>query len=76
MSEFKIEKGVPVPLKKGRNRSSKYPFKDMEIGDSFHVVGMKRGALGSRAVFYRKEHPGWDFTVRTVDGGTRIWRIA
>lgn len=34
MSEFPIEKGVPLT-----SASAKYPFRDMEPGDSFFVPG-------------------------------------
>ena len=41
MSEFKIEKNVPVPMK--RHKSSIFPFAQMEIGDSFFVEADKDG---------------------------------
>lgn len=32
---YKIEKGVPAP----EGKESKYPFRAMEVGDSFFVPG-------------------------------------
>lgn len=35
MSEIKIEKGIPIP--EGRPRNRIYPWAEMEVGDSFVV---------------------------------------
>lgn len=34
MAVFKVEKGVPAPK---RHHRMKYPFREMEVGDSFFV---------------------------------------
>lgn len=35
-TQYKIEKGIPIPEK--HEHYSKYPFSDMEVGDSFLVT--------------------------------------
>jgi hypothetical protein len=65
--EFEIEKNIPFP-----SRHGKYPFGDMEIGDSIFVPGMRVTDLSS-SLAYQKQF-GKKFISRTVNGGTRIWR--
>jgi hypothetical protein len=69
----RIEQGVTVPT----NRS-KYPFGDMEPGDSI-LFGMAKQAQSCRVAalrFTRMHQPTWVFTLRKVDGGWRLWRIS
>lgn len=71
MGEFKIEKGLPVPMRPG---ARKFPFGEMEIGDSFFVPGAKIATvmtLARRASL----RTGYKFTGRTMDGGVRCWRV-
>lgn len=35
---FKIEKGIEIPPAGALGRSQKYPFADMDVGDSFFVA--------------------------------------
>lgn len=71
MTDFKIEKGIPAPAKRG-----KYPFAEMEVGDSFLVPGAATSAEISSAVSYRKNRYQEQYICRSVDGGLRVWRIA
>ena len=66
---MKIEKNIPLP--------SKYPFADMEIGDSFAVPPhIKRTAVSVSALRYGDKH-GMQFTVRLMPDRTlRCWRTA
>lgn len=70
MTEITIEKGIPIPPK---SRRSKYPWEQMEIGDSFQVEGQK--SVGFPKAFLEK---GWEFERRTYqENGTdfvRVWR--
>lgn len=66
---FKIEKNVPQPSR------SKYPFMDMEIGDSFLVPVGKGPTLRSMGSRLGKE-TGRRFTVRVMGDGARVWRVA
>lgn len=68
MSQPPIDKGVPLPRR--------YPFADMQVGDSFLVPeGVKRSNVSVAAKRYGDRH-GAAFTVRKVPEGLRCWRIA
>ncbi len=67
--EYKVEKGVPPP----ETHTSKYPFKSMAVGDSFFAPGGSRLAIGAYAA---KALGKSNYTVRSVDGGVRVWRLA
>jgi hypothetical protein len=66
----KIEKGVPMPGL-GVGRSRKYPWREMEVGDSF-VIQKSAYAQAQLA----SKRTGFKFSVRKVDGAYRVWRIA
>lgn len=71
---FTVEKGVPRPKLKGRN--SKYPWADMEVGDSFAAPKKLSISLVNSAAQQSRKR-GWKFSVRTMDEQTcRVWRIA
>jgi hypothetical protein len=72
MNEIKIEKGIPL---EEHNRHHKYPWREMEIGDSFFVEGKTSSSLYS-ALSYAGSRNNLKFTVRKVQGGCRAWRIA
>lgn len=75
MSEIKIEKGVPMP--KPRAQRAKYPWRELGVGDSFFVPGAARARCSVGAVHSAQRIGGGvRFTVRTVEGGVRVWRIA
>ena len=69
---YQIEKGIPMPEGKP---GSKYPFDGMKVGDSFLVPRKDRSCVSSAATAYSKKY-GTKFSMRTVDGVLRIWRIA
>ena len=66
-----ITKGLPTPHR-GR---AKYPFRDMEVGDSFFVRGASVIGLHGCARRHRPKR----FTCRTLVengvAGVRVWRI-
>jgi len=71
-SEFKIEKGVPMPTGWG---GKKYPWDAMDVGDSVYVEGPTRS--GVYASFDRvKAKTGKQFTLRPDGAGWRVWRTA
>jgi len=84
-SEFKIEKGVPIPRKRGEK--SKYPFFEMEVGDSFvvPVAGSNKTpeqmAMSIRNCYhnicrYNKNYKDCKFTIRIIEStSVRCWRI-
>lgn len=69
---IKIEKGIPLtnPVHPGGQR--KYPFGEMELGDSFYWDG-KRHRVDSAASYYGKRN-NKKFAVRKEGSGARCWR--
>jgi len=81
MSEFKIEKGVPLlPKGSGRGPSPtkgtgfKALLNSMEVGDSVFRPGWN-ARRASGAVATATKDGGFKFAQRKVEGGIRIWRI-
>lgn len=73
---MKIDKGVSVPpgIYSGRGRPEKYPFSDMEIGDSlFEEIYLEYRKIRTAATKHGIKY-GKKFVGRAVDGGYRIWR--
>ena len=68
MSKLPIDKGVPMPMR--------YPFADMQVGDSFAVPqDISRSTIGVAARRYVDKHGG-KFTVRQMpDRSLRCWRV-
>ena len=69
---IKIEKGIPMPAPYVRKR---FPFDDMEVGDSFFVPDATPRSIAGSVSQARKRLPGRMFNCRRVDGGTRVWRL-
>ncbi len=74
---YEIEKGIEVP-DDGRGRTLKYPWKSLEIGDSFFVIGVKRTSI-SGSINHAQKRYGLTLTsrIREENGvkGVRVWRI-
>jgi len=66
----KIEKNIPLP--RNKTKPNKYPFSDMEIGDSFYTEG---ASVMSAACIHAKRKGG-KFLCRKQGNGTRVWRTA
>lgn len=66
----KIESGIPLPPR-DTGRKRKYPFGDMNVGDS---MLMPKGSLHS-AWRYARVHPGFRFASRREGEYIRVWRI-
>ena len=87
MTTVKIDKGVPVPPPhRNKGAPAKWPWRDMEPGDSFFAPGYVQ-ALAQRTVdkerllsisTIKRTIPGTSWTTRLVteDGvrGVRVWR--
>jgi hypothetical protein len=78
----RIERSIPLPEPRkpsghGTARKELFPWRDMEVGDSFRMPDtMTRSRVARRAVEagYRT---GFKFTIRRQPTGYyRIWRIA
>ena len=76
-SDFKIQKNVPIPPRAGGRSGSKYPFRQMEVGDSVFVEG-KVSKVASAIQSTSKINKGWKFESRKADengaSGVRVWR--
>lgn len=78
-----IEKGVPIPPH-GNVGAIRYPFRDMDEGDSFFVKqedGESRKKLSARvrsaSAQFRRRSTGETvtFTTRMEKNGIRVWRV-
>jgi hypothetical protein len=76
MTEFKIEKSISIPPTGVGGRVGKYPWAEMEVGDSLFIPGKTAYSMGSTPSGWAARHPPYKFLCRTVDGGVRVWRIA
>jgi hypothetical protein len=65
-----VEKSVPLP--EGKKR---YPYKEMEIGDSF-FVGEGKLQVVCNANYRASKRLGMQFIARKEVEGVRVWRTA
>lgn len=76
MSDYVIEKDIPVPKKTGWNGGWKGPVRRcleaLDVGDSFFVTLTRAGIYAAAAT--AAKGTGFKFTVRQVEGGFRVWR--
>lgn len=78
-TSIRIEKGIPMPTvtTRGLEGSSKvkYPWRKMEIGDSFlFPTEIQRQSYAAATQASRLT--GFRFAVRRTDAGYRCWRVA
>ena len=64
--KYKIEKNVPFP-------NLTYPFKQMEVGDSFFVPEEKVKSMW-QSLWNNRLKLGFSFVTRKEKGGVRVWR--
>lgn len=82
-SRIHIEKGLPIPKLKGPGAKNKYPWGEMEIGDSFSVKlsnnpdKIRLNLLNSAKNWSKYNNKNYKFKTRTIkeDGVVRIWRV-
>jgi hypothetical protein len=69
---IKIEKGVPLPT-----NGSKYPFAEMEVGDSFAVLIKEENKIRAAAGAYNSKHKGESrLSIRKLsDNSFRCWKV-
>ena len=68
-----IDKDVPFPPEENRS-GDKYPYKTMEVGDSFYVYNVTRAALTASSKLAGTKL-GFTFICRAEgDNGARCWR--
>lgn len=70
---LQIEPGIEIP-----ETRTKYPFIEMEPGDSilFKSKGQAESARVASIRFVKVHKPDWSFSLRKVDNGWRLWRKA
>tara|TARA_Y100000817_G_scaffold65790_1_gene49707 strand:+ start:1422 stop:1661 length:240 start_codon:yes stop_codon:yes gene_type:complete len=78
---MQIEKTVPMPEVPQRRRYSRYPWEDMEVGDSFHVPTTSKqtaqsSLIGAANSWAGRHAPDRKFITRRDPDGVRIWRVA
>jgi hypothetical protein len=76
---MKIDKGIPLPSRgesNTRGAASKYPFRQMEVGDSFFIPSGNPKKLQSHMYQTYRRYKPMKFATRMVEGGVRIWRTA
>jgi hypothetical protein len=68
---LKSEEAVSYP---GRIR---YAFDEMSVGDNLHIFDYRKAesARISAIQFSKRNHLGWRFSMRKMDGGWRLFRI-
>ena len=74
---IKIETGIPVPS--NITRKSKYPFKEMKIGESFFLTDKTdpekaRKKVSAAATMFCREK-ACKFKTQTFETGVRVWRV-
>lgn len=76
MSGIKIDKNVPFP--QHLLRQMKYPFDQMEVGDSFFAPMQDPRNISGSVAAAKKKHPKRGFTTEgRFEGnffGVRVWR--
>lgn len=66
-----VERGIAMPSEKVVR---KYPHEDMEVGDSFFLVGVSTQVV-LNANWRAAKRLGWRFTARKEGDGIRVWRV-
>jgi hypothetical protein len=69
ISEVEVSKDVPLPVSR-----KKYPYTDMDVGDSFFVPEGKL-QLVCNYNYRAGKRLGLKFIARKEDGGVRVWRV-
>ncbi len=85
MTDYEIEDGHEMPTPGQSGAPIKYPFGEMEVGQSFFVAPDNRAAVrknstssrvAAAASYYGKRH-GKKFTCQKQPcGGYRVWRVS
>lgn len=76
-----IESGIPIPPCLGKGAKAKYPWGEMNVGNSFFEPLNGRSPASVMSVlqnckthFVKRHKSKFKFTIRTVEGGLRVWR--
>lgn len=72
---YKIEKGVEPPKLRDYIWGQRYPFRMMEVGDSFAFEVNDYTRVSSAMYVYIKKTPPVKFVIKKDGGGYRCWRV-
>ena len=65
------KKKIPA---KGSGRKSIYDFASIKDGHPLIIEAHRQGEVCSMLRYYKRKHPGEDFTTRRNDGKIEVWR--
>lgn len=72
---YEIEKNVPIPVRM-KSPIKKYPFADMDVGDSFLATEKSEHARIRGAANQHRIRTGHKFRSATDENGyLRVWRV-
>lgn len=66
---IQVDKNIPVPTE--RSKRSKYPWRELQVGDSFLIEPQMRSSMAGLAARF-----GMKITTANDGGKVRVWRIA
>lgn len=74
---YEIVRGraAPEPAKKGRAGASKYPVEHLEVGEAFHIEGVKRSTVEQMKTKAQKTHAGRRFRIEESQDGFWFHRV-
>jgi len=75
--KVEINKNVQLPKSWTGGRPAKYPWSELEIGDSF-LMDTSHSATGLVKAYNKKQKKGKKIKIKTCleNGKRRVWRIA
>lgn len=73
LDEYKIEDGVQIP-RRNKHKALVQALLKLQPGQSFLIPGKRPAALQGNLTYAKAKTPGSEFSTRTVEGGTRVWR--
>jgi hypothetical protein len=77
MTEYVIEKGIPLPNSaEVKGRGLPEALRQMDVGDSVLSGGQKESSVRAMAARMPLEFPGRKYSVRKTGAALRIWRTA
>ena len=72
-----IDRNIPIPTTQGgRHGNSKYPWLEMEVGDSFLFQSRTKQNAYSQVSVHNGKHAPKRWITRVTPEGSRCWRIA
>lgn len=72
---YTVDKKVPIPKRfGGKGAAVKYPWHELEVGDSFLVEGTEQRSVSSSAASFGSRNK-MKFATRKEGNKTRVWRI-